>query len=206
GKTVKVKVLSSTFDQPNTSYYVTIDNGFFVDSMYNQSWLGVRRNVWSITSDSSELDSNNDSRSCIVRLTVDGSSYYVSLSESEKKDFVRKFASQLASTIPCSQSRIYTRTKYQYDYTLPNRDQIMFRVFVDPGDGTNKNSTTIKDVSASSIIEYMDTLIKNKNVTGISYGLLANLDDTYGAYRAPGLWERYRWILLGSFIGLLILF
>ncbi|CAG8519747.1 10112_t:CDS:10 [Acaulospora colombiana] len=202
-KTVVVKVLSSTFDQPNTDYYVTIDNDFVVESTYGQPLLGVRRNVWLFNSGNLETDKST------IRLTTFGSSYYVSLSESEKDKFVQQFASQLASIIPCTRSRVYLRTKYQYDYTLPNRDQILFRVYIYSNKNVanvNKNSK-VQDVSPISVIFDMNTLIINKNVTGISNGLLSLLDDTYGANvarnRALGTRNNKAWnvvIFLFAFI------
>lgn len=47
-KTIQVEILRSTFNQPNTTYYVLIDNEFVVDEAFGQRLLGVKKNIWVI--------------------------------------------------------------------------------------------------------------------------------------------------------------
>ncbi|CAG8731184.1 26074_t:CDS:2, partial [Gigaspora rosea] len=66
--------------------------------------------------------------------------------------------------------------------------------------------TGSSEVSSARIIQDMDTLIRNKAVTQISKeSNTFHLDPSFGSFRAPGLWVRYRWIILGTMIAFLIL-
>ncbi|RHZ80333.1 hypothetical protein Glove_137g124 [Diversispora epigaea] len=213
-KTVQVTILSSTFNQPDTSYYVLIDNGFVTDET-GEILLGVKKNVWIVNTISSvevEEYTNSDSKSTIMRFIPLGSKYYTSLNKSQKKEFINQFVLQLSSIIPCSPDRIYTHTKYQYDIEVPLKDRILFRVYIREISFSNgnyyksNNGSTIKDTSALWIIDNLNMLIKNKTITGISQNNHTLwLDESYGTIRAPGLWERYRFILLGFLGGMIIL-
>ncbi|CAG8815293.1 16603_t:CDS:2, partial [Gigaspora rosea] len=50
-KTVVATVLSSTFNRENSTYYVTIDNGFVKDAKVDQQLLGIKPTLWSFTTD-----------------------------------------------------------------------------------------------------------------------------------------------------------
>ena len=43
---INITVLSSTFNQPNTTYYVLIDDGFVKDRRYQEPIIGIHTNVW----------------------------------------------------------------------------------------------------------------------------------------------------------------
>ncbi|CAG8533796.1 4914_t:CDS:2 [Diversispora eburnea] len=177
-KTIQVTILSSTFNQPDNSYYVLIDDGFVMDG----SDLSVENEY-----------NNPDSKSTIIRFTPLGSEYYTSLNKSQKNEFVNQFISQLSSIIPCSPNRIYTRTKYQYDVDLPLKNQILFRVYIreikfSNGVSFTYNNNSAEDTSALWIIASLNQLIRNKAITGISQNNHTYLlDESYGTVRAQTL-------------------
>jgi len=44
--TVNIKILSSTFNNPRASYFVTIDDGFISSKQYNEAIMGISKRVW----------------------------------------------------------------------------------------------------------------------------------------------------------------
>ncbi len=44
--TVSVKIISSTFNMPNETYYVLIDNNFVKNRMYKDPLYGLNEKVW----------------------------------------------------------------------------------------------------------------------------------------------------------------
>lgn len=198
-KTVVATVLSSTFNRDNSTYYVTIDNGFVKDAKVDQQLLGIKPTLWNFTTDYPlENIKDDDYASAIIRFTPEGSTFYENLSSQDQIKFSTDFSRQLASIIPCDPERISTTKKYQYDRSI-STGQILFRVYIG-------RPTSSSEVSSARIIQDMDTLIRNKAVTQISKeSNTLNLDPSFGSFRAPGLWVRYRWIILGTMIVFLIL-
>jgi hypothetical protein len=49
GNIVQVRVLKSTFNNPGSKYYVTIDDDFVKDSATNQSLVGIKPKIWNFS-------------------------------------------------------------------------------------------------------------------------------------------------------------
>jgi hypothetical protein len=47
--TVHIPIFSSTFNQPNSSYYVVIDNNFVISQERNEPLLGIIQKTWMIS-------------------------------------------------------------------------------------------------------------------------------------------------------------
>ncbi|CAJ0836793.1 10003_t:CDS:10 [Entrophospora sp. SA101] len=146
-----------------------------------------------------ELYVNYDSSSvsCIIRLTPEGTTYYISLSKNDQLDFVGKLSNELSNALPCDATRIKIPTKFQYSHdnnnnyssindnltfknyemniTASSTDQIFMRVNIE---GTLSRT----ELSAIQLSSDLNELIINKNVTLLSKGLYTNLIDSgYGA-------------------------
>ncbi|CAG8630283.1 37035_t:CDS:2 [Gigaspora margarita] len=193
-KTVVATVLSSTFNRDNSTYYVTIDNGFVKDAKVDQQLLGIKPTLWNFTTDYPlENIKDDDYASAIIRFTPEGSTFYENLSSQDQIKFSTDFSRQLASIIPCDPERISTTKKYQYDRSV-STGQILFRVYIG-------RPTSSSEVSSARIIQDMDTLIRNKAVTQISKeSNTLNLDPSFGSFRARELsinngfakwWQQY---------------
>ncbi|CAG8444835.1 12727_t:CDS:10 [Dentiscutata erythropus] len=166
-KTVVATVLSSTFNRENSTYYITIDNGFVKDAKVDQQLLDF----------SLENNKDDDYASAIVRFTPEGSTFYENLSSQDQSKFSIEFSRQLASIIPCDPERISTTKKYQYDRSV-SIGQILFRVYIG-------RPTSSSEANSAKIIQDMDTLIRNKAVTQISKeSNTFYLDSSFGSFRA----------------------
>jgi hypothetical protein len=47
--TVEIDIFETTFNRKDTSYYVTIDNGFVKDARVDQDLLGIRKGIWNLS-------------------------------------------------------------------------------------------------------------------------------------------------------------
>jgi hypothetical protein len=47
--TVSINIIESTFNMPNTTYYVMIENNFVSSLLYNEPLPGLSSNIWSFT-------------------------------------------------------------------------------------------------------------------------------------------------------------
>lgn len=47
--TVEVDIFETTFNRKDTSYYVTLDNGFVKDARVDQELLGIRKGIWNLS-------------------------------------------------------------------------------------------------------------------------------------------------------------
>ncbi|CAG8762451.1 8775_t:CDS:1, partial [Racocetra persica] len=108
----------------------------------------------------------------IIRLTNEGSSYYVNLPSSDQYDFVKKMSNDIATAIKCDFSRITIPTRYQYS-NENNNDQIFMRVNIAQGDGRG---------AASLASDLNETITFESNST-ISLGTTFNyIDQSNGAW------------------------
>ncbi|CAG8483152.1 4556_t:CDS:10, partial [Racocetra persica] len=131
--------------------------------------------------------------SVVIRLTNDGTLYYVNLPSNNRSDFVKKMGNDIATSINCDASRITIPTYYQYSNENNNGDQIFMRVNIAQGD----------DRDASSLASELNKTIMYKNISTISNGTTFNyIDQSNGAWLIPNLWDKYNFILFGVFVGL----
>ncbi|CAG8720066.1 23192_t:CDS:2, partial [Cetraspora pellucida] len=128
--------------------------------------------------------------SVIIRLTNEGSTYYENLPSSSKYDFIKGMSNDIATAIKCDASRITIPMRYQYS-NEDNGDQIFMRINIAQGD--NRGAFGL----ASDLNE---TIMHKDNLT-ISAGATFNYIDQSNA----SLWDKYRFILIGIFIGVVLL-
>ncbi|CAJ0756792.1 24202_t:CDS:10 [Entrophospora sp. SA101] len=199
--TAQVKVLKSTFNNPGSEYYVTVEDDFVKSATTDQNIIGINSKAWNFSTvlvkDESYVNYDSDSVSCIIRLTPEGTTYYTSLSTDDQTDFVGKISNELSNALPCDVTRVTTLTKYQYSLhnNNINNDNLSQKVFKNVGMNITASSTdqifmrveiegtlSRTELSAVQLASDLNELILNKDVTLLSKGLYTNLIDSgYGA-------------------------
>ncbi|CAB4437946.1 unnamed protein product [Rhizophagus irregularis] len=94
--TIKIKVIDSTFNQPNTKYYVLIDDGFVMSKDLQEPIIGLQDNAWNFnTINESSIDGK-------VRLTAEGTTYFKSFKHDKikRKEFFDNLTQELAKAVP----------------------------------------------------------------------------------------------------------
>ncbi|RHZ80956.1 hypothetical protein Glove_130g40 [Diversispora epigaea] len=200
GLTVTVKVIRSTFDYPNSQFYVKVDNNFVRSKGYGEPIMGIYENIWKFNTNPSE-EPFADSVSGVLRLTIEGTEYYENLSSIGKSFFFSDLQIKLSKIIPVDNKRLSSNEKTQVDNTVsPNRRQILISL----------NVKSSKEKSVKSIIDDLDDMIKYKSITSISLFHTTNcLDKVFGFKPKQNLWDKYKWrffIVIFVFGLLLVLF
>ncbi|PKY51381.1 hypothetical protein RhiirA4_468374 [Rhizophagus irregularis] len=209
--TIEITVIDSTFNQPNAKYYILIDNGFVKNRNYQEPIIGIQNSGWSfITKNDSSVSSkfnlkkkfkevvNSTDINGKVRLTTDGTSYFKSIKHDKikHKEFFDNLRLELAKAIPVSSERITTSGRHQIDTTV-SPEQYILSINI-------KKAKNKGERSVNSIVEDLNTLIKNKLITVIGSGSYSNyLDHEYGYKTIP------RWIeinLKKSIVSMIIIF
>ncbi|CAG8529534.1 1024_t:CDS:10 [Dentiscutata erythropus] len=179
---VQFDVLTSTFNQRSSNYFIQVDNAFVQDIQNSQPLLGIRPSLW-IVSTAQE--------SAVVRLTPAGSKYFRELSDSNRSQFAAEMSEDLSNIIPCDKDRIKTTSNYQLD----DSRQVLIRI-----DVRNYDANSSKERVPTKVLKDLDNLIKNRGVTGVSHEFCTSLlDSSYGSQLTQDLWNNYRfllWILL----------
>ncbi|CAI2174881.1 4215_t:CDS:2, partial [Funneliformis geosporum] len=197
--TVEIDVMETTFNRKNSPYYILVDNGFVKDANLDQALLGIRKNVWKLSTNNNGLymdESFIGSTSAIIRLTYLGTKYFMSLSTNDQRQFSKELSYRLSLVIPCDATRISTTSKYQLDKDL-STNHILLRVYIKKSEG---------DVSSSQIVNDLDLLIRMRDHNAMSTVMVTSLlDASFGAKLTPDL-KKYFYIMIGVALGFIILF
>ncbi|CAI2186437.1 1608_t:CDS:10, partial [Funneliformis geosporum] len=187
-KTVSFQVLSSTFNSPRSSYFVIMNNNFVSSMSQNQAITGVSEGYWTYTTATT---------TGLLWLTPEGSTFFNNLGKEDKEAFFNEILSELSEVIPIDIERLSTSKHHQPDPKATN--QIRFPI-------TIESTKDPLDRTVQQVISDLDTLIKNKEVSPISFKKFASyLDSTYGFQPTPNLWESYKLKLIYVAIGVIIL-
>ncbi|CAG8524038.1 813_t:CDS:10 [Rhizophagus irregularis] len=198
GKTVNANILGSTFSVSNGNYFIKMDNGFVVDKSYKEPLLGIRDNVWNFNIEPKK-DPFAPSTTGLLRLSPEGTSYFDSLSQEQQTNFFNTLLNDLSNAVPVPRPRLTSNEKTQLDLTV-NEKQYLISIGI-------KETNDENDLSVVTVVNNINTMVKNKAQTPIGSGMATRyLDQVYGFNPSPNLWEKYKYRLLGVFliIGLLI--
>ncbi|CAB4399012.1 unnamed protein product [Rhizophagus irregularis] len=156
--TIEIKVINSTFNQPNTKYYVLIDDGFVKSKDLQEPIPGIQDNAWNFMTIQQEANNgildiykNQVNASNIkgkIRLTAEGTTYFKSFryDKTKVKEFFDNLKQELAKAIPVT-----------------------------------KNERSVNLLASD-----LNTLIRNKLITVIGTGEYTNyLDEEYGYETIP---------------------
>ncbi len=120
-------------------------------------------------------DKPSDSVVGRVRLTPEGTVYFESLKDDDKrrKEFYEKLREELAIAIPADLERITTTKRVEIDTSVFPK-QIFLSINI-------KKPKTKQERSVDSLVEHLDSLIKHKPITLIAFGENSKyLDQGYG--------------------------
>ncbi|CAG8468936.1 13183_t:CDS:2 [Dentiscutata erythropus] len=177
-KSINLKVLDCTFNNPSAQYYIEVDNDFIKSSEYNEPMLGIDPHLWNFsTTDQTSYTQRAGEIYAVLRLTNNGTQYFAAnLSSTDKQNFFNTLIKELTTMIPTEKERLDTDYHYQYDTSDSSKIIVSFTIH--EAKGNNKLITT-------DIRNNLDQLIKNKQYTVISTGTTTQyLDDTYGVHQS----------------------
>ncbi|KAG9295219.1 hypothetical protein G9A89_006200 [Geosiphon pyriformis] len=195
--TIWIDILSSTFNQQGAKYYVTLDNNFVESKSAGQALFGIAKDTWWFSTET-RTNLYSDSVQGLLRLDVDGTSYFERLNKEQKAEFFRQMLFEIAQSIPIEQSRLSTSQKYQLDSNSQKR-KLLFPLKI-------SDTKNLKKPNAIQVTQDLNTLILNKEISPISIKSSTKfLDTTYGYQRTPNLWEEYKSPLIAWGCGILII-
>jgi len=109
----------------------------------------------------------------LLRLTEDGTNSFESYNNNDKKIFLKNLAKGLADNIPLNDPSQIEFNNYEFDKSI-NKKQLLLSLSINP---SNNN----KDINVEQIINTLDTMIRNLEVTPLSSNNHTKyLDNGYG--------------------------
>ncbi|CAI2167056.1 12384_t:CDS:2 [Funneliformis geosporum] len=179
---VNIEVLSSTFNDPSASYFVSISDDFVNSKQFNEAIPGIRKRVWFLNTSIEEPDLCLSPVTLLLRLNANGTIYFKTLNSVEINKFYNDLMDELSNIIPVERSRLPEFGKFQND-PFDSNNLILMQVKI------SQPTETLKPC-AEEIANDMDALIKNKHFTLIShYPLSSMLDEIYGANKTAEGWS-----------------
>ncbi|CAJ0833143.1 17533_t:CDS:2, partial [Entrophospora sp. SA101] len=184
-KSMTIQVLTSTLNLSNTSYFVVIGDGALKKSSTNQPLMGIRKNIWKFTTNNVAI---KYSANGILRLNVEGTNLFNNLDSTNKSKFIKNLKNGLANLTPIDPTRL-NFIKDQMDYTtLPPTLLLSFGIL---------KSNNSEEINVSQVIDNLNTLIKNKFITGISiHNHTKFIDENHGFTFTRNLFEEYKVYLI----------
>ncbi|POG62803.1 hypothetical protein GLOIN_2v588234 [Rhizophagus irregularis DAOM 181602=DAOM 197198] len=173
--TISMKVLGSTFNQPNSNYYIVVDGNVVRDWTSNNPLLGVERNRWKFNTINIQ---DNFAEESIGRfsLTEEGTKSFEKLSLDGQREFLSQLRIDLSESIPVDINRLDYVKCCEYDNSQqPPRILLSLPI---------KSTTNPYERNVDHIIKDLDILIKHKEVTPISwFGTTNHLEASFGFQR-----------------------
>jgi len=124
----------------------------------------------------------------ILRLNVEGTDLLNNLNSVNKSVFIKNLKNGLANTVPMNPDRL-NFNKDQMDYSIsPSTLLLSFKILK-----PNNN----EEISVAQAMDNLNTLIKNKDTTGISRNYYTNfIDEKYGFVFTSKKWLNMILILI----------
>ncbi|CAG8681071.1 2395_t:CDS:10 [Gigaspora margarita] len=196
-KTVIVKVLPSTFNEPNSHYYVVVENNFVKRSDSNEALLGIDKNLWTLVTETRQYVYSSPITG-IIRLSPNGSSYYLSLSSVDQQKFNEQMATDLSYIIPVEDNRLTSINGFEKDVSTRTLQILLFLNI--------KDTTDLSKKSAFNISQDFNTLLKYKTHNALmDYNTTLSIDETYPMTIAPLLLRDYLVLIIIIIIVLIAL-
>ncbi|CAB4437913.1 unnamed protein product [Rhizophagus irregularis] len=203
--TIEIKVIDSTFNRPNTKYYILMDDGFVESKDLKEPIIGIQDDSWSFITAQEDVTQNSGLSNYYkkkvnatsidgkVRLTPEGTTDFKSFKHDKikVKEFFDNLTHELAKAVPVGPERITTNYRHEID-TSASPEQYILSINI-------KKAKNKDDKNVNSIASDLDTLIRNKLITVIGSGEYSNyLDKDYGYEPIPRWIEENLKSLLGT--------
>ncbi|CAG8491244.1 5828_t:CDS:10 [Scutellospora calospora] len=186
-KTISISVLNSTFVSPASRYYVVMDNNFVKDLISDEPLMSAN---WTFTTSPQPIVNRGDSAFALIRLNVNESFHVMGLSSSDRWNYFQNLSLELSQAVPINSSNLLPVNQFQWDKDVGNQ-QILLKFQILPGNNTSNNITVTK------IIETLNDLITNRDVTMISsLPSSSKLDSKYGFRPKKSVWDTYGYYLI----------
>ncbi|RGB40278.1 hypothetical protein C1646_800343 [Rhizophagus diaphanus] len=184
--TVHIPIFSSTFNQPNSSYHVVIDNNFVISQERNEPLLGIIGKTWMISTKTFKAKQHSVSVTGLLRLNEEGSSKFLQTNQSE---FFNNIIQAFSKIIPIDKQRITTNGEWQNDPTFPKKVLLSFTI--------NEAKSAIEP-SSKTIFDNLGTFIERKGFTALSNNEYTSLIDESASFTITHYF--------GKFLPLIIIF
>ncbi|RGB34263.1 hypothetical protein C1646_760736 [Rhizophagus diaphanus] len=116
--TVHIPIFRSTFNQPNSSYYVAVENNFVISQARNEPLLGITEKTWMFSTRPFKTGKHSDSITGLLQLNEEGSSKFLQANQSE---FFNNIIQAFSKIIPVDEQRITTNGKWENAPTSPKK-------------------------------------------------------------------------------------
>ncbi|GBC09383.1 hypothetical protein RclHR1_08810002 [Rhizophagus clarus] len=197
--TINIEVLESTFNQPNSIYYVVVDYNA-VEDKSNQPLDGIEKNQWKFNTINSQ-DTYSEDAVGQLSLTIEGTEYYENLLPYEQEIFLSQLRIDLAKSIPVNNSRLNDIKCCIYD-----KSQQFPRIVLSLPIKSTRNQN---ERNVDRIIKDLNILINEKEITSISLFNTTNLlEASFGFRRTRNFLDdldSFKYHLIGIVIGILML-
>ncbi|RHZ52422.1 hypothetical protein Glove_461g4 [Diversispora epigaea] len=170
--TVTVNVIQSTFSNPNSQFYVKVDNNFVRSKAYRESIMGINDNIWKFNTSSID-ETFAETVSGVLRLTAEGTEYYEkNLNSTGKANFFSVLKTELSEIIPVNITRLSSNGKTQIDTTVSHSRQILISLNIE---------SSKEERSVTYIVDDLNDMIIYKNMTSIGlFPTTKYLDEDFG--------------------------
>ncbi|GET60705.1 hypothetical protein GLOIN_2v1481815 [Rhizophagus irregularis DAOM 181602=DAOM 197198] len=165
--TVHIPIFESTFSQPNSSYYVLVDNNFVISQERDEPLMGIGNKIWMLSTEPLKTVRYSDSVTGLLRLNEEGSLKFLQMNHSV---FFKNMIREFSKTIPVAEQRLSTSGRWQYDPTSPKKILLSFNI------KEAKDDHAIEP-NSQTVFEILRTLIKQKRFTALSSNEYTSLID-----------------------------
>ncbi|CAB4414758.1 unnamed protein product [Rhizophagus irregularis] len=191
--TVHIPIFSSTFNQPNSSYNVVINNNFVISQERNEPLLGINKKIWMISTKPFKTGQHSVSVTGLLRLNEEGSSKFLQTNQSE---FFNNIIQEFSKIIPVDEQRITTNGKWQNDPTFPKKVLLSFTI---------NEAKSAMEPSSKTIFDNLGTLIERKRFTALSNNEYSSLIDESASFTITSYFGKFLPLIIIFLVSMVIL-
>ncbi|CAG8565477.1 6651_t:CDS:2, partial [Gigaspora rosea] len=173
-----------------SAYVLLVNNSIVAVENQNNS-------TWSVICDDSPKFTDQGPITGIIRLSPDGSSYYLSLSSVDQQKFNEQMATDLSYLIPVEDNRLTSINGFEKDISTGTLQILLYFNIRDTKDLSKK--------SASYISQDFNTLLKYKEYSALMDYNTSLIDENYPMTIAPLFLRDYLGLIIIIIIALIVL-